>query len=123
MGRIIMEKQYTIQQMQNWNKRFKLEKEDARKVIDTFDDGEIWTIHENEAYNLCILLNQLNDENQNLKKELDKIYQTATTNKIKEIIDKIYDDLLYETTEKAHHKREGILTCLEAIDTFGDEIQ
>ena len=36
----------------------------------TFDGGEYWTIHGNEAYNLCIDINRLYDENERLKSQL-----------------------------------------------------
>ena len=62
----------TISQMQKWNKRFKLS-DDAKGVIDSFDDSEIWTVHPNEAYNLCILLNELHNENERLKKQLSQL--------------------------------------------------
>lgn len=51
----------TVQEMQTWNKRYKLG-EDTTRVIDTFDDGEFWTIHPNEAYNLCITLNEQHEQ-------------------------------------------------------------
>ena len=64
------QKQFTVEEMQNWDKRFKISKEDVTRVIDTFEEGEFWTVHGNEAYNLCILLNNLHKENKVLK---DKI--------------------------------------------------
>lgn len=60
-------KRFTVEEMQNWNKRYKLDKETAKCVIDTFDGGEYWTVHGNEAYNLCIDMNALFDENEQLK--------------------------------------------------------
>lgn len=65
-------KRFTVEEMQNWNKRYKLDKT-GKCVIDTFDGGEYWTVHGNEAYNLCIDMNALYDENEQLKKELDKL--------------------------------------------------
>ena len=52
----------TVEEMQTWNKRFKLDMEDTTRVIDTQDNGEYWTVHPNEAYNLCMGLNELYDE-------------------------------------------------------------
>lgn len=63
-------KRFTVEEMQNWNKRYKLDKETAKCVIDTFDGGEYWTVHGNEAYNLCMDMNALYDENEQLKQEL-----------------------------------------------------
>lgn len=59
-------KRFTVEEMQNWNKRYKLSS-DTLKVIDTYDGGEYCTIHGNEAYNLCIDINRLYDENEQLK--------------------------------------------------------
>jgi hypothetical protein len=64
------EKRFTIEEMQNWSKRFKISTEDETRVIDTYDDGEYWTVHSNESYNLCIQLNALHEENLNLKQAL-----------------------------------------------------
>ena len=68
------------------------------------------------------IVNNLHKENQELKKELQRIYDVATVNKVKDIVDAIYDDLLYETTEESDHKRKIILECLEKIDNFGDDL-
>lgn len=66
---------FTVEEMQNWNKRYKLDKETAKCVIDTFDGGEYWTVHGNEAYNLCIDMNALYDENEQLKSDIEYIKQ------------------------------------------------
>lgn len=58
----------TVEEMQKWKKRYKLD-DSGKAVIDTVDGGEYWTIHGNEAYNLCIDMNKLHDENKELKKE------------------------------------------------------
>ena len=68
------EKKFTVKEMQTWNKRYRLDKEDTTKVIDTtMEDAEFWTVHGNEAYNLCIELNELYSENQELKEVLGAI--------------------------------------------------
>lgn len=69
----ISAQRFTVEEMQNWDKRFKISKEDVTRVIDTFDEGEFWTVHGNEAYNLCILLNNLHKENQRLKQSASKM--------------------------------------------------
>ena len=66
-----MSQKSTISQMQKWNKRFKLS-DDAKGVIDSFDGSEIWTVHPNEAYNLCILFNELHNENEKLRHTLSQ---------------------------------------------------
>lgn len=73
----------TVEEMQDWNKRFRISKEDNTRVIDSSDKGEFWTVHGNEAYNLCILMNQLHEENEEMKKKgLDvlRFYQEKLKN-------------------------------------------
>lgn len=73
-------KRFTVEEMQNWNKRYKLSP-DALKVIDTYDGGEYWTVHANEAYNLCIDINRLHEENQELKQEVELLRNGLNTYK------------------------------------------
>ena len=68
-------------------------------------------------------LNELNDENEQLKLELQRIYDITTVNKVKNIVEEIYDDLLYETSEKSDYAREMVLKCLEKIEGFGDDLE
>lgn len=71
------EKRFTIKEMQTWNKRYRLDKEDTTKVIDaTMENAEFWTVHENEAYNLCIELNTLHEENEEFKKQIGNLEHT-----------------------------------------------
>lgn len=71
------EKRFTIKEMQTWNKRYRLDKEDTTKVIDTtMEDAEFWTIHKNEAYNLCNELNRLEEENEQLKQRIKVLEDT-----------------------------------------------
>ncbi len=65
----------------------------------------------------------LEKENKELKSELQKIYDVATINKAREIVDGIYDELLYETSEESEHKREIIFRCLEKLDDFRDDVE
>lgn len=69
------------------------------------------------------LLNTLNDKNQQLKQELKMIYEISTANKVRNIIEEIYDDLLYETSEKSDYERRVVLKCLEKIDDFRDDLE
>ena len=62
----------TIQEMQNWNKRYKLA-QNPKGVIDTTDNTEIWTIHPNEAYNLCLTLNEDHEKQEKIKKDINTI--------------------------------------------------
>ena len=54
-----------------------------------------------EMEDLCLLLNELHDENQELKQELHKIYELATVDKVRDIVENVYDDLLYETSDES----------------------
>lgn len=74
------------------------------------------------AWDCCDLLNELNDENEQLKKELQRIYDIATVNKVKNIVVEIYDDLLYENSDESDYARKEVLKCLEKIDDFGDDL-
>ena len=62
----------TVDEMQKWNKRYKLD-DSGKAVIDTIDGGEYWTIHGNEAYNLCIDMNKSHEENKSLKKKIKRL--------------------------------------------------
>lgn len=65
----------------------------------------------------------LKKENKQLKSELQRIYDITTVNKVKNIIEEVYDDLLYETSEKSDYAREMVLKCLEKIEGFGDDLE
>lgn len=72
---------------------------------------------------LVELLNALHEENERLKQELQKIYDVATLKKARDIVDKVYDDLLYETSEESDYARNKVLECLERLDEFGDGLE
>ena len=66
---------------------------------------------------------QLVKENEELKSELRRIYDVATIDKAIEIVDSIYEELLYKTSEESKYKRDIILRCLEKLDDFRDDIE
>lgn len=68
-------------------------------------------------------LNELHDENQELKQELHKIYELATVDKVKDIVENVYDDLLYETSDESDYARTKVLKCLEDIDNLRDDLE
>ena len=74
-----------------------------------------------EMEDLCLLLNELYDENQELKQELYKIYELATVDKVRDIVENVYDDLLYETSDESEYARTKVLKCLEDIDNLRDD--
>lgn len=81
----------------------------------------------NKLEDIIIILKKenkgLKKENEQLKKELHKIYELATVNKVKEIVENVYDELLYETSEKSDYARNKVLECLEKLDDFGDDLE
>ena len=68
-------------------------------------------------------LNELHDENQELKQELHKIYELATVNKVRDIVENVYDDLLYETSDESDYARTKVLKCIEYIDNLRDDLE
>lgn len=68
----------------------------------------------------CALLEQ---ENEELKSELQKVYNIATLKKARDIVNMIYDDLLYETSEESDYARNKVLECLKRLDEFGDNLE
>ena len=85
----------------------------SSSVTDTKDEME----------DLCLLLNELHDENQELKQELYKIYELATVDKVRDIVENVYDDLLYETSDESDYARTKVLKCLEDIDNLRDDLE
>ena len=85
----------------------------SNSITDTKDEME----------DLCLLLNELHEENQELKQELHKIYELATVNKVRDIVENVYDDLLYETSDKSDYARTTVLKCLEYIDNLRDDLE
>ena len=83
----------------------------SSSVTDTKDEME----------DLCLLLNELHDENQELKQELHKIYELATVDKVRDIVENVYVDLLYETSDESDYARTKVLKCLEYIDDLRDD--
>ena len=69
------------------------------------------------------ILNELYDENQKLKQELHKIYELATVDKVRDIVENVYDDLLYETSDESDYARTKVLKCLEDIDNLRDDLE
>lgn len=90
--------------------------DDKEVLLGTFADAD-------GIKHIVDLLNKLNDENEQLKQELQKIYEIATINKVRDIVDEVYDDLLYETSEESDYARKNVLKCLEKIDLLRDDLE
>ena len=99
--------------------------ENKRFLID--DAGELIDLNNNKFIDYgdecCKLLNELHDENQELKQELHKIYELATVDKVRDIVENVYDDLLYETSDESDYARTKVLKCLEDIDNLRDDLE
>ena len=76
-----------------------------------------------EAEEIVDLLNELHEENQELKQELHKIYELATVNKVRDIVENVYDDLFYKTSDESDYARTKVLKCLEDIDNLRDDLE
>lgn len=109
------EKRFTIKEMQTWNKRYRLDKEDTTKVIDTtMEDAEFWTVHKNEAYNLCNELNRLEEENEQLKQDNDNLIHLLENQSI--IIQELHSKLMN------YQLKEPIVLTKEDLEVMGKAI-
>ena len=117
-GRIEMTNSPTVEEMQKWKKRYKLD-DNGKTVIDTVDEGEYLTIHGNEAYNLCIDMNKLYEENQKLKQENEQL-----KNKLKFFMElnKPYGDIIKENEQLKQQIKDLRIGVLDSIHE-ADEIQ
>lgn len=109
------------------NKRFEIKEFSydgflKRKIYDNLEGKKYDCTFKNQDL-LCDLLNQQNDEIEQLKGELQKIYDIATANKVIDILETIYDDLLYGTSDKSNFERKIVLKCIEKIDNFRDDLE
>ena len=99
------------------NKRFEL----------AYEKGNWWAVRDGDITlwkeEVIHLLNELHEENQELKQELHKIYELATVNKVRDIVENVYDDLLYKTSDESDYARTKVLKCLEDIDNLRDDLE
>ena len=99
------------------NKRFEL----------AYEKGNWWAVRDEDITlwkeEVIHLLNELHEENQELKQELHKIYELAIVNKVRDIVENVYDDLLYETSDESDYARTKVLKCLEDIDNLRDDLE
>ena len=72
---------------------------------------------------ICELLNELNDENEQLKKELQRMYDVATLNKAIEVLENKYDKMLSDGSDEVKDAmRHTVLRCIEDLDELKDDI-
>ena len=96
----------------------------SNNICEVYDDEDyIGGVQLNCADGFINLLNSLNEENEQLKSELQKIYEIATVLKVRNIVEEVYDDLLYETSDESDYARKNVLKCLEKIDLLRDDLE
>ena len=80
----------------------------------------------NKKYDIqdcCNLLNELSNENDLLKKELQRMYDVATLNKAIEVLEKKYDKMLSDGNDEIKDAmRHTVLRCIDDLDELKDEI-
>ena len=86
-------------------------------IVDLYDGSKYWSDKATEK------IKELEKENEQLKSELQKIYEIATVLKVRNIVEEVYDDLLYETSDESDHARKNVLKCLEKIDLLRDDLE
>ena len=68
-------------------------------------------------------LNNLSEENEQLKKELQRMYDVATLNKVIEVLEKKYDKMLSDGSDEIKDAmRHTVLRCIEDLDELKDNI-
>lgn len=76
-----------------------------------------------EAESIVNRLNELYDENEQLKKELKRMYDVATLNKAIEVLENKYDKMLSDGSDEVKDAmRHTVLRCIEDLDEFKDDL-
>ena len=116
------------------NKRFTTT---GYKIYDTFHDGMHWLVNEVEAEEIVEIMNNLDmkarerskalsklqKENEQLKKELQRMYDVATLNKAIGVLENKYDKMLSDGSDEIKDAmRHTVLRCIEDLDGLKDDI-
>jgi hypothetical protein len=89
-------------------------------VEDTYNHDRLYL---DEFECLVDELNNLNDENEQLKKELQRMYDVATLNKAMEVLENKYDKMLSDGSDEVKDAmRHTVLQCIEDLDELKDDI-
>ncbi len=89
-----------------------------KRVVGAKDNGKIISFMD-----MFDLLNELHEENEQLKKELQRIYDVATLNKAIEVLENKYDKMLYDGSDEIKDAmRHTVLRCIEDLDELKDDI-
>lgn len=71
----------------------------------------------------CDRLNNLNKENEQLKQQLQRMYDVATLNKAIEVLEDKYDKMLSDGSDEVKDAmRHTVLKCIEDLDELKDDI-
>ncbi len=94
-----------------------IDKEEPRGQSVTYDGIPCTARH------CCTNLNRLTEENEQLKKELQRMYDVATLNKAIEVLENKYDKMLYDGSDEVKDAmRHTVLRCIEDLDELKDDI-
>lgn len=90
---------------------------EVSEIIDTVENESL------TAEEITDRLNALNNENQTLKKELQRMYDVATLNKAIEVLENKYDKMLSDGSDEVKDAmRHTVLRCIEDLDELKDDI-
>ena len=72
---------------------------------------------------LLEFLNKLAEENEQLKQQLQRMYDVATLNKAIEVLENKYDKMLSDGSDEVKDAmRHTVLRCIEDLDELKDDI-
>ena len=89
-------------------------------------DGKWWDKKEHKYVtidHLFDLVEKLDKENEQLKKELQRMYDVATLNKAIEVLENKYDEMLSDGSDEVKDAmRHTVLRCIEDLDELKDDL-
>ena len=95
-------------------------------LIDNNEWTDLHSMSENSEKNVQICINKMNelaDENEQLKKELQRLYDVATLNKAIGVLENKYDKMLSDGSDEIKDAmRHTVLRCIEDLDGLKDDI-
>ena len=89
------------------------------EIIDLDNHDEIVKFMKNQSDKI----KKLEKENEQLKKELQRMYDVATLNKAIEVLENKYDKMLSDGSDEVKDAmRHTVLRCIEDLDELKDDI-
>lgn len=90
---------------------------EAQIIVDNMNNLDIKARERSKA------LSKLQKENDELKKELKRLYDVTTLNKAIEMLENKYDKMLYDGNDEVKDAmRHTVLRCIEDLDELKDDI-